>query len=33
MKILLWGVPCVGNDEIGELLAKRLNYKFLIITI
>ena len=28
MKILLWGIPCVGNDEVGKLLAKKLNYKY-----
>lgn len=28
MKILLWGIPCVGNDEIGVLLAKKLKLKY-----
>ena len=28
MKILIWGIPCVGKAEVGELLAKKLNYKF-----
>ena len=29
MKILLWGIPCVGHEDIGQLLAKKLNYKFI----
>lgn len=29
MKILLWGIPCVGHEDIGKLLAKELNYKFI----
>ena len=28
MKILIWGIPCVGKTEIGSLLAKKLNYKY-----
>lgn len=28
MKILIWGVPCVGKAEVGDLLARKLNYKF-----
>ena len=32
MKILLWGVPCVGKVEVGKLLAEKLNYKFINIT-
>ena len=29
MKILLWGIPCVGHEDIGKLLAKQLNYEFI----
>ena len=29
MKILLWGIPCVGHEDIGKLLAKKLNYEFI----
>ena len=29
MKILIWGVPCVGKTSIGRLLAKKLNYKYI----
>ena len=29
MKILIWGVPCVGKTSIGQLLAKKLNYKYI----
>ena len=29
MKILLWGIPCVGHEDIGKLLAKALNYNFI----
>ena len=32
MKILLWGPACVGKTDIGKLLAKKLNYKFINIT-
>ncbi len=32
MKILLWGPACVGKSDIGKLLAKKLNYKFINIT-
>lgn len=28
MIILLWLIPCVGNDEVDKLLAKKLNYKY-----
>ena len=28
MKILIWGIPCVGKTEVGKLLAKKLNYKY-----
>ena len=28
MKILIWGIPCVGKTDIGKLLAKKLNYKY-----
>lgn len=28
MKILIWGIPCVGKVKIGKLLAEKLNYKF-----
>lgn len=28
MKILIWGIPCVGKTEVANLLAKKLNYKF-----
>lgn len=28
MKVLIWGIPCVGKAEVGELLAKKLNYQF-----
>ena len=31
MKILLWGVPCVGHEEIGKLLSEKLNYEFIDI--
>ena len=23
------GIPCVGHEDIGKLLAKKLNYKFI----
>lgn len=29
MKILLWGIPCVGHEEIGRMLADKLNYEFI----
>ena len=29
MKILIWGIPCVGKTDIGKLLAKKLNYKYI----
>lgn len=29
MKILLWGIPCVGHEKIGTLLAEKLNYEFI----
>ena len=29
MKILIWGIPCVGKAEIGNLLADKLNYNFI----
>lgn len=29
MKILLWGIPCVGHEDIGKLLSKEQNYKFI----
>ncbi len=29
MKVLLWGIPCVGHDDIGKILAKKLNYEFI----
>ena len=29
MKILLWGIPCVGHETIGQLLAKKMNYDFI----
>lgn len=29
MKILIWGVPCVGKAETGNLLADKLNYNFI----
>ncbi len=29
MKILIWGVSCVGKTTVGSLLAKKLNYKFI----
>lgn len=32
MKVLLWGVPCVGKVEVGKLLAKKLNLKFVNMT-
>ena len=32
MKVLLWGVPCVGKVEVGKLLAKKLNLKFIDMT-
>lgn len=28
MKILIWGIPCVGKSEAGKLLAEKLNYNF-----
>lgn len=28
MKILIWGIPCVGKTDIGKMLAKKLNYKY-----
>lgn len=28
MKILIWGIPCVGKSDIGKMLAKKLNYKY-----
>ncbi len=31
MKILIWGVPCVGKTKIAPLLANKLNYKFIDI--
>lgn len=31
MKILLWGPACVGKTDVGKLLAKKLNYKFISI--
>ena len=27
MKVLIWGVSCVGKTKVSELLAKKLNYK------
>ena len=27
MKVLIWGIPCVGKTKVSELLAKKLNYK------
>lgn len=33
MKILIWGVPCVGKTKIAPLLANKLNYKFIDINI
>ena len=32
MKVLLWGVPCVGKVEVGKLLAEKLNLKFIDMT-
>ena len=32
MKVLLWGVPCVCKVEVGKLLAKKLNLKFIDMT-
>lgn len=29
MKILLWGIPCVGHEEIGKMLADKLGYEFI----
>ena len=29
MKILLWGIPCVGHEDIGKMLAEKLNYEFI----
>lgn len=28
MKILIWGIPCVGKTDIGKMLAEKLNYKY-----
>ncbi len=28
MKILIWGISCVGKTDIGKMLAKKLNYKY-----
>ena len=28
MKILLFGVSCVGKSTVGEILAKKLGYKY-----
>ncbi len=28
MKLLIWGVSCVGKTTIGKEISKRLNYKF-----
>jgi shikimate kinase len=28
MKILLFGVSCVGKSTVGQILAQKLNYKF-----
>ena len=32
MKILIWGVPCVGKATVGKLLAEKLGYKFFDVT-
>ena len=32
MKVLIWGIPCVGKTEIGKMLAKKLNYKYFNVT-
>lgn len=29
MKVLIWGIPCVGKTETAKLLAEKLNYKFI----
>ena len=29
MRILLWGIPCVGHETVGQLLAKKMNYEFI----
>lgn len=29
MKVLLWGIPCVGHEDIGKMLAEKLNYEFI----
>ena len=29
MKVLLWGIPCVGYEDIGKLLAEKLGYEFI----
>jgi shikimate kinase len=29
MRILLWGIPCVGHETVGKLLAKKMNYEFI----
>ena len=29
MKILLWGIPCVGHEDIGKMLAEKLSYEFI----
>lgn len=31
MKVLIWGVACVGKTEVGKLLAAKLKYKFIDI--
>ena len=31
MKVLIWGVPCVGKTQIAPLLASKLNCKFIDI--
>lgn len=28
MKVLIWGVSCVGKGDVGKLLANKLHYKF-----
>ena len=28
MKILIWGIPCVGKITVGKLLAQKLDYNF-----
>lgn len=29
MKILLWGIPCVGHETVGQMLAQKMNYEFI----